>query len=208
MGRPRVVVGWGAQSELQRVNTPCNSRYQLLAISHQLMDLAAALAQRLFARCGHTGGAVTGIGTKSSSHGGSPGPSGDGRSTVLCSSFALRRPDASCQRRLDVLARPECSQNVNRIDRLERKLRWDVVGDGCQAKYPYLQRLAGLAHRLQVTASVVLQAEHQLLARHRLLDRLGVCIQLVADCRADEVGTVLVEALLHQQIDLSEVHQT
>jgi hypothetical protein len=53
----------------------------------------------------------------------------------------------------------------------------------------------------------VLQAEHQRFACHRLFDRLDVHVELITDRRADEAGTILVEALLHQQIDLSQMHR-
>ena len=38
-----------------------------------------------------------------------------------------------------------------------------------------------------------------------LADRLGMPVELVADGRADEVATVGVEALLHQEVDPAEI---
>src|SRR5829696_3896731 len=67
--------------------------------------------------------------------------------------------------------------------------------------------LASLAHRLEVAAGVVLQPEHKRLARHRLPDRLGVRPKLVADGSPDEVRPVGVEALLHQQVYLPQIHK-
>src|SRR5215207_2314514 len=66
----------------------------------------------------------------------------------------------------------------------------------------------GGAHLFQLAAGVVLQAQHQRLARHRLPHRVGVRGDLVAYRRADEVRAVGVEALLHQQVDLPEIHHS
>ena len=58
---------------------------ELSAFSNQLIELAAALAQGLFARCVAIGGGLTRMETKGSSDGRSLGLGGDGRSAVLCS---------------------------------------------------------------------------------------------------------------------------
>jgi hypothetical protein len=49
------------------------------------------------------------------------------------------------------------------------------------------------------------KTEHQRLAGHRLLQRVGMSRELVADRGANEVAAVGIEAFLHQQIDLPEV---
>ena len=51
--------------------------------------------------------------------------------------------------------------------------------------------------RLQVTAGIVLQTEHEGLSRRRLFDRLSMMGKLVADRGADEVRAVGIKAFLH-----------
>ncbi len=57
----------------------------------------------------------------------------------------------------------------------------------------------------QIRAAYVLQAEHKRSSGDGALDDFGMDAQLVADRGADQVGAVGVEALLHQEIDLTQV---
>jgi hypothetical protein len=59
-----------------------------------------------------------------------------------------------------------------------------------------VERLPGCAHRLEIFTAVVPQTELQALSSYGLLDDVGVSVELVADCGADKVGTVRVEAVL------------
>ena len=65
--------------------------------------------------------------------------------------------------------------------------------------------LSPAAQGFEVLPAEVLQAEDEGFARHGLADDFGVLRQLVADGGADEVGPVGVEALVHQEVDLTEV---
>jgi hypothetical protein len=69
-----------------------------------------------------------------------------------------------------------------------------------------LEGLAGGLDRFHVPASVLLQAEHQGPACHRLADHVGVGGKLVAGRGADEIRTVGIKAFLYQQVDLPEIH--
>src|SRR5215213_1740873 len=117
------------------------------------------------------------------------------------------RLDPVFERRLHSRARPEGAEHDQGVNGLEGQLRIYVIVNARQTEHSYLQRLTGLAHRLQVASGVVLQPEYQRLARHRLPDLLGVRGELVADGRPDEVGAVGVEALLHKQIYLPQIHK-
>ena len=64
------------------------------------------------------------------------------------------------------------------------------------------------ARRFQVFAGVVPEAQVEAPARHGLLGRLGVPLDLVADGGADEVRAVGVEPVLHQKVYVAEVHVT
>ena len=45
------------------------------------------------------------------------------------------------------------------------------------------------------------------MADHGLLDRIAVAIEQVADSSSDKVGTIGVEALLNEEIDVTKVHE-
>ena len=62
--------------------------------------------------------------------------------------------------------------------------------------------------RFEIFTAVVPQTEVQTLSDRGLLDHVGVSFELVADCGANEIGTVRVEALLHHQVDLAKVDVT
>src|SRR5690606_41381387 len=68
-----------------------------------------------------------------------------------------------------------------------------------------VEHLAGCTRRLEIVAAVVSQAEIEALVGYRPPHRVGMPLELVADRRADKVGPVRVEPLLHHQVDLAEV---
>jgi hypothetical protein len=57
-----------------------------------------------------------------------------------------------------------------------------------------VQHLAGLPRRFEIGAGIVPQTEVQAFARRGLLDHVGVTLQLIADCRSDEVSAVRIES--------------
>src|SRR5690349_6257542 len=71
-----------------------------------------------------------------------------------------------------------------------------------------MDHLPGVTDLLQVAAGVVTAAQSQSAPGGRLVERLAPGGELGADGRADEIGAVGIEAFLHQQVDLSEVHQS
>src|SRR5690606_17990257 len=71
-----------------------------------------------------------------------------------------------------------------------------------------VEHLAGCTRRLEIIAAVVSQAEVEALVGYRPPHRVRMPLELVADCRADKVGPVRVEPLLHHQVDLAEVDVT
>src|ERR1700756_3842668 len=50
-----------------------------------------------------------------------------------------------------------------------------------------------------------MQTDVELVSSDRLLHRLGLPIELISDRRPNEVGSIGVEPLLHQQIDVAEI---
>ena len=70
-----------------------------------------------------------------------------------------------------------------------------------------LELFSGCHHLFEVPPGVALQAEHHLAARNAFLQDLAVRKKLIADRGADEVGSVGVEPVLHQQIDVPEVDE-
>src|SRR5438105_5549290 len=117
----------------------------------------------------------------------------------------MRLLDAVGQCRLDGRAGLEHAQHLHRIDGGAGELGTHVVADARKTEHMDLQLLAAGAQGLELGARVVVQAEHHGLARDRLLDDLGMDLQLIADRRADEVAAVRIEVLLHQQVDLPQV---
>ncbi len=60
-------------------------------------------------------------------------------------------------------------------------------------------------HRLELTAAVVSEPEHQGLSRDHLPKHLGVRGEVISNGGANEVGAVRIEALRHEEIDVAEV---
>lgn len=97
------------------------------------------------------------------------------------------------------------AKDVKGGDRLPRQLRCDIVGDASKTEHLDVQHLAGRLRGLQVLAAVVAQAEVKLVAVDGFPDGIIVPIELVSNGCPDEVGPVGVEALLHEEIDMSQV---
>ena len=99
------------------------------------------------------------------------------------------------------------TQHVDRLDGRQRQLRADVVGNRCQAEHTNLQLLPAGLLGAQVLGAEVVKAEYEHLARYRLLHNLGMGVELIANGCANEVASVAVKALGHQQIELAQVNE-
>src|SRR5258708_18006000 len=102
----------------------------------------------------------------------------------------------------------EGSEHRHRSDGGAGQIGRDVLGDGRQAENVDVQHLAGASCRLEIFAAVVPQPKVKALSDRRLLYDVRVPLELVADGRSDEIGTVGIESLLHHQIDLTQVDVT
>lgn len=99
----------------------------------------------------------------------------------------------------------ESAQDSHRFDGGKRQFRRHIVGNAGQANDLDLESLPRRHRRLEIGAAVVLQANRERLAGHRLPDCFGMQRKLVSKRRSDEVGTVRIEAFLDQQIDVAEI---
>jgi hypothetical protein len=97
---------------------------------------------------------------------------------------------------LDFRAGVQRSQNNDRGNRGAGKLGGHITGNAGKSQNVDVERLPGCAHRLEIFTAVVPQTELQAFSSYGLLDDVGVSVELVADCGADKVGTVRVEAVL------------
>ena len=79
------------------------------------------------------------------------------------------------------------------MTRATSKLRRDVLGDSGKAQNIDMQRLTGTPRRVEILAAVIPQTEVQTFSGRRLFDDVRMTFELVANCRANEVGTVRVE---------------
>jgi hypothetical protein len=70
------------------------------------------------------------------------------------------------------------------------------------------QHFSGSTRRFEIFAAVVTQTKVQSLTDCGLLDNVGVPFELIANCGSNEIGPVGVKALLHHEIDLTEVNVT
>ena len=86
--------------------------------------------------------------------------------------------------------RVQRSQDLDRGNCRAGEFRRDIVGYAGETQHVDLERLPRRADLLQVLAREVPQAKIQGLAGNRLPGRLGMTLELVADCGADEVGAV------------------
>src|SRR5271166_4308160 len=118
-----------------------------------------------------------------------------------------RSPDAIGERRLDGLAGVEGAEDGDGFDRRAREFRRDVVIDGRKPEDLDVEAAAPRLHRLQLFAADASEAEFEGVPHDRLLDRVRVGGELVADRRADEVGAIGIESFAHQEIDMSEVDE-
>ncbi len=102
-------------------------------------------------------------------------------------------------------ARPVGAEHLDGRDRRQRQLRADVGRDRGQAEDPDLDGPPGSRQLLQLVAGERQGAERQRPAGDGLVDRRRPGGDLRADRRTDEIGPVRVEALGHQEVDLTEI---
>ena len=88
------------------------------------------------------------------------------------------------------------------------KLGRDVLGDAGKAQNVDVQHLTGSPRGFEILAAVIPQTEVQTFSGRGLFDDVCVPFELIANCRANEIGTVRVEPLLHHEIDVTEVDIT
>src|ERR1700731_481493 len=106
---------------------------------------------------------------------------------------------------LDGRAGLECTQHQDRCDRGAGQLRRHVVGYTRQAQYPDIEHPPARARGFKIFPAVVPKSQVQALSRGGLLDHLGMPVELIADCRANEIGPIRIESLLDHQVDVAEV---
>lgn len=95
------------------------------------------------------------------------------------------------------------TEDVEGGDRLPGQFGRDVTSDAGKSKHLNVQHFASRLRGFEILAAVVAQAEIELVSLDRLPDRVVVPVELVADSRADEVGSIGVEALLDEEIDMA-----
>src|SRR3954468_5058987 len=112
------------------------------------------------------------------------------------------------QGRFDRPWRAEGAEPLHAGDRGEGELRGDVVGDRRESQDAQFHRPARVPELLEVTAAEVPGSQRQRPARDRVVDRARPGLELPPDGRADEVGPIGVEPLVHEEVDLAEVDET
>jgi len=117
-------------------------------------------------------------------------------------------PHAVAQRCLDGGTGLQRAQHMKGGDGLACELGSDIRRDDGKAENLYMQRLSGGLYSLEVVPAVAAQAEVKPVSGNRLLHRIGMTVELIADGSADEIGAVGVEALLDQQVDVSKIDIT
>src|SRR5882672_9902504 len=115
----------------------------------------------------------------------------------LCPVSASPSPRPVGESGLDRRTGMQSSQHTDRANGGASKLGRNVLGDSGKAENIDVQHLTGPPHRFEVLAAVVPQTEVQTFSGRGLFDDVGVTLELIADCRSNEIGTVRVEPFLH-----------
>jgi hypothetical protein len=97
------------------------------------------------------------------------------------------------------------SQHGDGSNRRAGKLRSDIPGNAGEPQHTDMDHLAGGKSRLQIFSAEMTQPKLHLLAPNRLLDGIGMPLELVSDGGPDKVGSVRVEPFLNHQIDMTEI---
>ena len=107
---------------------------------------------------------------------------------------ALRIADGSCcgstadRTTIHVLSHGDC------------KIGRNIWGNDRQPEDLDMKRFACRSHGFEILSAVPSQTKVEPVSGDRLLNGVAMAIELIADCRPDEVRAVRVEALLHQKV--------
>ena len=86
------------------------------------------------------------------------------------------------------------SEHGDRSDGGAGEIGRDILRDAGKTEDIDVQHLASLPRRFEICAGVVPQTEVQTFARGRLLDDVGVTLELIADRGSDEIGAVRIKS--------------
>lgn len=111
------------------------------------------------------------------------------------------------ERRFYGSTRVQGAEDVHRFDSGSREFGRDIVRNAGEAEHLNVQRFTVCADCFESRAREILQSQYECPARDRVFHDVRVDRELVPDGGADEIGTVRVEPLLHQQIDLAQVDE-
>ncbi len=79
--------------------------------------------------------------------------------------------------------------------------------DNRQSENLDMKQFTGRTDRLKIQTAVMPQTKIELASRDGLLHRIGVTIELGSDRRTDEVGTIGVETLPDEKIDVPQIDE-
>ena len=100
------------------------------------------------------------------------------------------------------------AEDGDRFDGRPGEIGRHVVGDDHQPETANFEPLTRCLNCFEVLAGEGPQAQFEGQARSRLLRRVGMGRELVADRRSDEVRAVRIEAVPHQKIDRSQIDES
>ena len=100
------------------------------------------------------------------------------------------------------------SEHRHGFDGGTRKLWSDVVREPSEPDDLDAKAFTRSLGPLEVSLAEVLQAERQCSPGHGLLEGIGVNSDLVAYGGSDQIASVRIEAFLHEQVNLPQVHHT
>ena len=118
-----------------------------------------------------------------------------------------RSADSITQCCLDFRARLKGTENLDGRNRCSCEIGRNVGCDNRQSKNLDMKRFTGRTDRLKIQTAVMPQTKIELASRDGLLHRIGVTIELGSDRRTDEVGTIGVETLPDQKIDVPQIDE-
>ena len=99
----------------------------------------------------------------------------------------------------------QSSEHDDGSDGGAREFGGDIRRDSGEAQYIDLEHLSGAARRFEILAAVIPQTKIQALSGGGLFDDVGMPFELASNRRADEIGPVLVKAVLDHQIDMAKI---
>jgi hypothetical protein len=118
-----------------------------------------------------------------------------------------RSADSIAQRRLHFRTGLKSTEDLDGRDGCARELGRNVGGYDRQAENLDMKRFTGRTDRLKIQTTELPQTKIELASRDGLLHRIGVTIELGSNRRTDEVGTIGVETLPDQKIDVPQIDE-